>query len=268
MTLERFARGWRRVVLETGSLRRPFSDLAASEPEHEDESALGEGQEKLDQLISRINNLAVGEEEPIDSDDPTRALATDDNRFVPLEPDSFDAAGVTDGEVEALALKYLLARGNASGRDIAQQIKLPFVLVDELMRQLKVDQLVVHRGAAPERTRDAHVRPLEQRRLPRLVERQQPAHLPQQSLVRERIGRQLVAQEAADHLLRVDDRVQCHVPFSPSDKRIPLVRAQSSRRQHASHCGLRGAQTARPCATRFTCSRRATPLGIQPSSSR
>ena len=39
-----------------------------------------------------------------------------------LEPDSLDIAGVTEGEVEALALKYLLTRGNASGRDIAEQI--------------------------------------------------------------------------------------------------------------------------------------------------
>ncbi|MBN2475237.1 MAG: AAA family ATPase [Pirellulales bacterium] len=56
---------------------------------------------------------------------------------------------MTDSEVEALILKFLLARGDASGRDIAEQIKLPFVLVDELLREMKNEQLVGHRGAAP-----------------------------------------------------------------------------------------------------------------------
>ena len=55
--------------------------------------------------------------------------------FVPIEPESFREADLTDSEVEALILKYLLARGDASGRDIADQVKLPFVLVDELLRQ-------------------------------------------------------------------------------------------------------------------------------------
>jgi predicted ATPase with chaperone activity len=41
-----------------------------------------------------------------------------------------------------------LSRGDASGRDIADQIKLPFVLLEELLRQMKNDQWVVHRGAA------------------------------------------------------------------------------------------------------------------------
>ncbi|NLZ02220.1 MAG: AAA family ATPase [Pirellulaceae bacterium] len=66
-----------------------------------------------------------------------------------MEPRSFRHAQLTDSAVESLILKYLLARGDASGRDIAEQIRLPFVLVDALLRQLKIDQLVVHRGAAP-----------------------------------------------------------------------------------------------------------------------
>ena len=47
--------------------------------------------------------------------------------FVPREPESFQDAGLTDSEVEALILKFLLARGDATGRDIAEQVKLPFV---------------------------------------------------------------------------------------------------------------------------------------------
>ena len=69
--------------------------------------------------------------------------------FVPSEPASFHAADLTESEVEALILKFLLARGDATGRDIAGQVKLPFVLIDGLLRTMKNEQLVVHRGSAP-----------------------------------------------------------------------------------------------------------------------
>jgi predicted ATPase with chaperone activity len=69
--------------------------------------------------------------------------------FVPTDPASLREAGLTDSEVEALALKYLLSRGDAAGREIADQVKLPFILLEPLLRQLKYDQLVVYRAAAP-----------------------------------------------------------------------------------------------------------------------
>ena len=99
--------------------------------------------ENIDDAFARIDRLVNNRE----TDDSETSLGAD--RFVPVEPKSFRDACLTDSEVEALALKYLLARGDAAGRDIADQIKLPFVLVDELLRQLKDCQLVVHRGSAP-----------------------------------------------------------------------------------------------------------------------
>jgi hypothetical protein len=80
---------------------------------------------------------------------PHTEQQSDPKAFMPIEPDSFRAAGLTDSEVEALILKFLLARGDASGREVAGQVKLPFVLVDQLLREMKQAQLVVHRGAAP-----------------------------------------------------------------------------------------------------------------------
>ena len=67
--------------------------------------------------------------------------------FVPQEPKSFRAAGLNDSLVESLALKHLLARGDSTGREMADQLKLPFILLDELLRGLKNDQLVVYRAA-------------------------------------------------------------------------------------------------------------------------
>jgi predicted ATPase with chaperone activity len=75
--------------------------------------------------------------------------ADQDTTFIPREPASFQKAGLADSESEALVLKFLLARGDATGREIADQVKLPFVLVDQLLRQMKLDQLLVHRGSAP-----------------------------------------------------------------------------------------------------------------------
>lgn len=121
----------------------PYSAVAASQPEHD---------ERLESLIAQINRKTErgrqGTADPVNT--PTdQTPPADDTSFVPAEPASFREASLTDSEVEALMLKYLLARGDASGRDIADQVKLPFVLVDELLRRLKNEQLVVHRGAAP-----------------------------------------------------------------------------------------------------------------------
>jgi DNA-binding PadR family transcriptional regulator len=126
----------------------PGSDLynavAASKPAHEDDSGEAENEKKLNSLLARINCMTGGTAK-ID-EESAAALNTE---FVPLEPNSIAEAALTDSEVQALALKYLLSRGDATGRDIAEQVKLPFVLVDELLRQLKFEQLVVYKSAAP-----------------------------------------------------------------------------------------------------------------------
>src|SRR6185436_7117470 len=56
---------------------------------------------------------------------------------------------LTDSEIECLILKYLLAKGDGSGRSVADQIKLPFVLIEELLRRLKNEQILVYRDSAP-----------------------------------------------------------------------------------------------------------------------
>jgi hypothetical protein len=122
----------------------PFQALLASEPDHDEPIKTATAAEPLDALLSHIDRLA-GSAPGAES---TKAAEPADD-FLPIEPRSFRHAQLTDSAVEALILNYLLARGDASGRDIAEHIRLPFVLVDELLRQLKIDQLVVHRGSAP-----------------------------------------------------------------------------------------------------------------------
>lgn len=76
--------------------------------------------------------------------------ATDETAegFFPREPRSFDEAKIKDAEVEALVLKFLLSKGAASGRDIANQVKLPFILIEHLLHVMKNDQLIGYTGAA------------------------------------------------------------------------------------------------------------------------
>ncbi|MBI1902766.1 MAG: AAA family ATPase [Planctomycetia bacterium] len=69
--------------------------------------------------------------------------------FVPAEPVSFQEAGLTEGQVESLLLKYLLSVGTATGRDTSNHVKLPFKLVDDLLAVMKNDQLVVYYADAP-----------------------------------------------------------------------------------------------------------------------
>ncbi len=118
---------------------------------------------KLDDMLARINTLASksngAQPSPGDPNSSPAAAgsapASDASKpaplkdaFVPLEPTSFREAALTDTEVEMLLLKFLLARGDGSGRDMAKQVKLPFNLIEPLLRSLKHDQLIAYKGAA------------------------------------------------------------------------------------------------------------------------
>lgn len=69
--------------------------------------------------------------------------------FWPLAPTSWPETKLASTMAEELALKCLMNRGTASGREIGDQIAVPFGLLSALLNQLKIDRLVVHRGAAP-----------------------------------------------------------------------------------------------------------------------
>jgi len=119
------------------------------------------GGEHLDELVERLNRLigssksrqeesSPRNEQQVMGPPPGPSLedwaGTD---FIPIEPQTLEEAQLTESEVEALVLKYLLARGEASGRAIADQVKLPFIIIDALLRRLKSDRLVAHRSDAP-----------------------------------------------------------------------------------------------------------------------
>ena len=90
---------------------------------------------RLSQLFDRVNDLLGGKKQ-------------ESERFLPKAPESLDQTGMTFEEVERLILKYLLSKGSSTGRNICGQIKLPFGIVEPMLKQLKHDQLLAFRGAA------------------------------------------------------------------------------------------------------------------------
>ena len=95
--------------------------------------------ETQNKTVEDINRPGVPSILPGESSGPKRD-------FFPEEPRTLSDAELTESEVEALILKYLLARGEESGQGVAEQIRIPFTMISELLRRLKHDQLIHYRG--------------------------------------------------------------------------------------------------------------------------
>ncbi len=93
----------------------------------------------LDELLNKVRGQ-IQRTAPVDP--------KQNDKFVPIEPNSFAEAQLSEGQVEGLVAKYLLSCGTATGRQCADQVALPFKLVDETLAQMKTDQLVVYRGSS------------------------------------------------------------------------------------------------------------------------
>lgn len=133
--------GWD-AIRSTEPDHEPRSQTEARPADTEAPAKQNAGDAALDRLCQRISNFVAGTTH--DGDE-----TSGEHEYIPVEPGSFAEAGLTESEVEALILKFLLNRGTGSGREITEQVRLPFKLIEELLRQMKHDQMVVHRGSAP-----------------------------------------------------------------------------------------------------------------------
>ncbi len=111
-------------------------DEAPQQPEASVAEALEDLETKIEESDAPAEVTLPVAAEPID----------DDSGFSPQEPDSFEEAGLSKSSVEDLILKFLFSRGEATGQQIADQIRLPFKLVNELVPRLKNDQFTQYRG--------------------------------------------------------------------------------------------------------------------------
>jgi predicted ATPase with chaperone activity len=131
----------------------PWESLAATEPSHEKDQPSDGDDSKLNGLLQRIDQLTNGNAPSNDGSlngdvKFSPEAAGSQQPFLPVEPTSLRDAGLSDSEIESLCLKLLMSRGDLAGRDIAEHIRLPFALVEKILRQMKQDQLVVYRGSA------------------------------------------------------------------------------------------------------------------------
>ena len=76
------------------------------------------------------------------------AASVHEDRFMPLEPANLGDASLNENLVGTLVLKFLYVRGVFNGRAIAEQIKLPFPIVERVLYSLKNQLLIGYRGAA------------------------------------------------------------------------------------------------------------------------
>ncbi|MCA9194350.1 MAG: AAA family ATPase [Planctomycetales bacterium] len=70
-----------------------------------------------------------------------------DEPFIPRIPKDLYAAGVNESALEEIIMRFLLARGEATGRVIADQVKLPFLMIEPILNRLKYEQLTAYRGS-------------------------------------------------------------------------------------------------------------------------
>ncbi|MEM7782768.1 MAG: AAA family ATPase [Planctomycetota bacterium] len=71
-----------------------------------------------------------------------------DSEFIPRQPKSLKEAGLNSNDLFPLILKYLFLQGFNSGKQISNQLKLPFQLILPVLETLKADLLVAHKHSA------------------------------------------------------------------------------------------------------------------------
>ncbi len=71
-----------------------------------------------------------------------------DEPMLPIEPTSLQEAGISDSMLEELTMRFLFSRGEATGRAIAEQVKLPFRLVEPMLHRLKAQQMIAYASAS------------------------------------------------------------------------------------------------------------------------
>ncbi len=78
-----------------------------------------------------------GVERPVPAASAQARLLPPRGAFFPAEPMTLEETGLSPNDVEPLVLKLLLTSGPTVGRKIADQVRLPFALMTELLRSLR-----------------------------------------------------------------------------------------------------------------------------------
>ena len=124
------------AAVATETISSHIDDVESEEhPLRTDSAPVAWVDRRLTDLFDRVNQL-LGDAQ------------ADEGVYRPKCPETIEEAGLTREEVEGLILKYLTARGVASGRQVCNQIKLPFNIVEPIVRDLKLDHMLSLSGTA------------------------------------------------------------------------------------------------------------------------
>ncbi len=77
------------------------------------------------------------------------AAILSDETYRPSEPTSLGDTGLPVSLIEGLVMKRLAVVGQSTGRQLANDLCLPFPILEELYQNLRGRQIIVHKGAAP-----------------------------------------------------------------------------------------------------------------------
>ena len=72
-----------------------------------------------------------------------------DESYRPSEPTSLKETGLPVSLIESLLIKRLAVVGTTSGRQLANDLCLPFPTLEALYQNLRARQIIVHSGSAP-----------------------------------------------------------------------------------------------------------------------
>lgn len=72
---------------------------------------------------------------------------TRDETWRPAEPEDTASAGVNDSTLEAIVYRFLQNVGEAEGKRVADQLKVPFRLIEPVLARLKMEQNVAYKSA-------------------------------------------------------------------------------------------------------------------------
>jgi len=122
----------------------PIGAVTSVGPQRASECA-AKAEQSLDEALKHVHELAA---HAVRAPLAREVKPPEETGFTPIEPRTLIEAKLGESEVEALVLKYLLSRGDASGRMVAEQVKLPMAMIEPMLATMKRDQLVGHRGAA------------------------------------------------------------------------------------------------------------------------
>ncbi len=77
------------------------------------------------------------------------ATILSDESFRPAEPASLSETGLPSSLIESLICKRLQVVGKRSGRQLSEELCLPFQVIENIFQNMRTRQILVHQGSAP-----------------------------------------------------------------------------------------------------------------------